>query len=113
MRPQRAVTLTAAGKKESDPAKAVRTWIDERVSNHMKLRGCVTVLPLLARERKTLIRRMVGVESRGVKVIEVIPKSPSGKLLRRSEFSAPSFHPSHSSVSERERELTILRRNQF
>lgn len=51
--------LSAEGKKQKDGAAAVRAWVDGRVAAHKKLRG-------------------------GVRVVETVPKSPSGKLLRRS-----------------------------
>jgi len=38
--------------------KEIQEWVNKQVANHMKLRG-------------------------GVRVIEVVPKSPSGKILRR------------------------------
>ncbi|SCZ98633.1 BZ3500_MvSof-1268-A1-R1_Chr3-1g05514 [Microbotryum saponariae] len=56
--PRAYVVLSAEGKKQSDGAKAVREWVDQRVSAHKKLRG-------------------------GVKIVDMVPKSPSGKLLRR------------------------------
>lgn len=54
------ITLSAdSNKGNSDElAKQVRQWVDSRVSNHKKLRG-------------------------GVRVRSEIPKSPSGKILRR------------------------------
>ncbi|SCV74333.1 BQ2448_6765 [Microbotryum intermedium] len=56
--PRAYVVLSAEGKKQADGAKAVREWVDARVSAHKKLRG-------------------------GVKIVDMVPKSPSGKLLRR------------------------------
>ncbi|KDE08326.1 hypothetical protein MVLG_01367 [Microbotryum lychnidis-dioicae p1A1 Lamole] len=56
--PRAYVVLSAEGKKQTDGAKAVREWVDQRVSAHKKLRG-------------------------GVKIVDMVPKSPSGKLLRR------------------------------
>ncbi|ORY92647.1 AMP binding protein [Leucosporidium creatinivorum] len=56
--PRAYVVPSAEGKKQMDPAKAIREWVDGKVSNHKKLRG-------------------------GVRLVESVPKSPSGKLLRR------------------------------
>ncbi|KAM0748924.1 AMP binding protein [Meredithblackwellia eburnea MCA 4105] len=56
--PRAYVVLSEAGQSERDPPSAIRGWVDSRVARHKKLRG-------------------------GVFVIEVIPKSPSGKILRR------------------------------
>jgi acyl-CoA synthetase (AMP-forming)/AMP-acid ligase II len=67
--PRAYVVPSVEGKKQKDPAGAIREWVDGKVSNHKKLRG-------------------------GVRLVESVPKSPSGKLLRRSEFrefSSP-FH---------------------
>lgn len=58
--PRAYVVVSVEGKKQGDPAKAIREWVDGKVSNHKKLRG-------------------------GVRLVESVPKSPSGKLLRRSE----------------------------
>ena len=60
--PRGYVVLSAEGKKQKDPSAAVRAWVDSRVASHKKLRG-------------------------GVRVVESVPKSPSGKLLRRSAFT--------------------------
>ena len=56
--PRAYVVLSAEGKKQQDPSQAVADWVAGKVSNHKKLRG-------------------------GVRVVESVPKSPSGKLLRR------------------------------
>lgn len=58
--PRAYVVISQEGKKQKDPAGAVGEWVDGRVSGHKRLKG-------------------------GVRVVEVIPKSPSGKLLRRGE----------------------------
>jgi len=56
--PKAYVTLSAAAKKKQNVEKAIAEWVAERVANHMRLRG-------------------------GVEVLEAIPKSPSGKILRK------------------------------
>ncbi|KAL8283894.1 hypothetical protein RQP46_005326 [Phenoliferia psychrophenolica] len=56
--PRAYVVPSAEGKKERDPAGSIKAWVDSRVAPHKKLRG-------------------------GVRIVESIPKSPSGKLLRR------------------------------
>ncbi|KAL8280602.1 hypothetical protein RQP46_006925 [Phenoliferia psychrophenolica] len=56
--PRAYVVLSAEGKKQKDGSAAVRAWVDGRVASHKKLRG-------------------------GVRVVASVPKSPSGKLLRR------------------------------
>lgn len=56
--PRAYVVISAQGKKQKDPATAVADWVAGKVSNHKKLRG-------------------------GVRIVESVPKSPSGKLLRR------------------------------
>ena len=50
--------VSAGAKGKRDVEKAIVAWIAERVANHKRLRG-------------------------GVQVIDAIPKSPSGKILRR------------------------------
>ncbi|KAK4703755.1 4-coumarate--CoA ligase, partial [Phenoliferia sp. Uapishka_3] len=52
------VVLSAEGKKQKDGPAAVRAFVDGRVAAHKKLRG-------------------------GVRIVDTIPKSPSGKLLRK------------------------------
>jgi 4-coumarate--CoA ligase len=52
------VTLSTAAKKKQNVEKAIAEWVAERVANHKRLRG-------------------------GVEVLEAIPKSPSGKILRK------------------------------
>ena len=52
------VVLSASAKGKSNPEVAIAAWVAARVANHKKLRG-------------------------GVQVTDVIPKSPSGKILRR------------------------------
>lgn len=56
--PRAYVVLSALGKSQADPSTAIRAWADSRVAPHKKLRG-------------------------GVRVVDLVPKSPSGKLLRR------------------------------
>lgn len=50
--------VSAGAKGKQDVEKAIAAWVAERVANHKRLRG-------------------------GVQVIDAIPKSPSGKILRR------------------------------
>jgi len=52
------VVLSASAKGKKNTEAAILAWVSERVANHKKLRG-------------------------GVEVIDVIPKSPSGKILRK------------------------------
>ena len=58
------VVLSPSSKGKKDVEKAIIAWVAERVADHKKLRG-------------------------GVQVIDAIPKSPSGKILRRL-LRAPS-----------------------
>lgn len=59
------MVLTAEGKKLQNPEVEIANWLTPRVANYKKLRG-------------------------GVVVQAAIPKSPSGKLLRRSESPSPA-----------------------
>ena len=52
------VVLSANAKGKKDVENAIVEWVAERVANHKQLRG-------------------------GVQIIDAIPKSPSGKILRR------------------------------
>lgn len=52
------VVLSESGKKNEEPTKAIEAFVRERVAAHKRLRG-------------------------GVHVIDVIPKSASGKILRK------------------------------
>jgi acyl-coenzyme A synthetase/AMP-(fatty) acid ligase len=52
------VVLSANAKGKKNVENAIVEWVAERVANHKQLRG-------------------------GVQIIDAIPKSPSGKILRR------------------------------
>jgi acyl-coenzyme A synthetase/AMP-(fatty) acid ligase len=52
------VVLSVGAKGKKNVETAIAAWVSERVANHKRLRG-------------------------GVRVINAIPKSPSGKILRR------------------------------
>lgn len=52
------VVLSANAKEKAGAGEKIASWVAERVANHKKLRG-------------------------GVHIVDVIPKSPSGKILRR------------------------------
>lgn len=54
----RAVVLTDAGKAERDAPAAINKWMEKKVAHYKQLRG-------------------------GIKLVSSVPKSPSGKLLRR------------------------------
>ncbi|KIM77172.1 hypothetical protein PILCRDRAFT_825520 [Piloderma croceum F 1598] len=56
--PRAYVVLSARAKSKTNIEAAIIAWVAERVANHKKLRG-------------------------GVEVVDVIPKSPSGKILRK------------------------------
>lgn len=56
----RAVVLTDAGKAERDAPAAINKWMEKKVAHYKQLRG-------------------------GIKLVSSVPKSPSGKLLRRGE----------------------------
>ncbi|GAA6027274.1 hypothetical protein JCM8097_002547 [Rhodosporidiobolus ruineniae] len=56
--PRAYIVLCAEGKKQKDPAVAIHSWTAGKVAKYKQLRG-------------------------GIKLVEVIPKSPSGKILRR------------------------------
>lgn len=54
------VVLSDGGKKERDAPAAINKWMEKKVAHYKQLKG-------------------------GIKLVESIPKSPSGKLLRRSK----------------------------
>ncbi|GAA5824263.1 hypothetical protein JCM11251_001586 [Rhodosporidiobolus azoricus] len=56
--PRGYVVLSAEGKKQSDAATAIHAWTKGKVAHYKQLKG-------------------------GIKVVDLIPKSPSGKILRR------------------------------
>ncbi|BGP32033.1 hypothetical protein JCM10296v2_003812 [Rhodotorula toruloides] len=56
--PRAYVVLSPSGKKESDPCGAIQKWMQGKVAHYKQLKG-------------------------GIKLVESVPKSPSGKLLRR------------------------------
>ncbi|GAA5838857.1 hypothetical protein JCM11251_003720 [Rhodosporidiobolus azoricus] len=56
--PRAYVVLTEEGKKQADPVTAIHSWTKEKVAHYKQLKG-------------------------GIKVVDAIPKSPSGKILRR------------------------------
>ena len=64
-----------------------------KVAHYKQLKGCVLSLALCAtRFERSLTSRSV---RRGIKLVDSVPKSPSGKLLRRSESRA-TLSRSHS-----------------
>ncbi|GAA5951876.1 hypothetical protein JCM21900_004172 [Sporobolomyces salmonicolor] len=56
--PRAYIVLSSVGKKEQDPAQAIHAWMKGKVAHYKQLKG-------------------------GIKFVESVPKSPSGKLLRR------------------------------
>ncbi|BGP39960.1 hypothetical protein JCM10449v2_003918 [Rhodotorula kratochvilovae] len=56
--PRAYVVLSAQGKSESDPSSSIQRWMSTKVANYKQLKG-------------------------GIKLVDSVPKSPSGKLLRR------------------------------
>lgn len=64
--PRAYVVLSSSGKEQADPCAAIQKWMQGKVAHYKQLKG-------------------------GIKLVESVPKSPSGKLLRRSEFSSFSF----------------------
>ncbi|GAA5896810.1 hypothetical protein JCM5296_002563 [Sporobolomyces johnsonii] len=56
--PRAYIVLSSAGKKERDAAAAIHAWMKGKVAHYKQLKG-------------------------GIKLVEAVPKSPSGKLLRR------------------------------
>ncbi|GAA5910716.1 hypothetical protein JCM6882_002059 [Rhodosporidiobolus microsporus] len=56
--PRGYVVLSDEGKKQFDPAEAIQAWTKGKVAHYKQLKG-------------------------GIKVVDLIPKSPSGKILRR------------------------------
>ncbi len=68
--------LSDAGKSERDAPAAINKWMEKKVAHYKQLRG-------------------------GIKLVDSVPKSPSGKLLRRSECDRDCFDPPDTSVPDR------------
>lgn len=66
----RAVVLTDAGKAERDAPAAINKWMEKKVAHYKQLRG-------------------------GIKLVSSVPKSPSGKLLRRGQSRRPRESRNH------------------
>lgn len=71
----RAYVVLSDGKGDDSAGQKIIGWVAERVANHKKLRGCVA----LHVRRRFLILCLCS----GVRFVDEIPKSPSGKILRR------------------------------
>ncbi|GAA5896926.1 hypothetical protein JCM8208_006114 [Rhodotorula glutinis] len=56
--PRAYVVLSSKGKSESDPSATIQAWMKNKVAHYKQLKG-------------------------GIKLVDSVPKSPSGKLLRR------------------------------
>ena len=63
------VVLSDAGKSERDAPAAINKWMEKKVAHYKQLRG-------------------------GIKLVDSVPKSPSGKLLRRSKCDRDWFDSS-------------------